>query len=497
MMATIVAQRTKLKHPDKFFIDGQWVDPSTNATIDVIAAATEEIYMTVAEANEVDMARAVDAARRAFDTGPWPRMSPAERAGYLVTIAGKIQERWPDFADTWTSEMGILRMLSGMMGPFAGGIFGYMAAQAGAFPFEEPHPSEFGMGASVIVREPVGVVGAIVPWNAPPILAAQKIAPALLAGCTMVLKASPEAPGTLALLAEIIEEAGLPRGVLNFLTADRAVSELLVRNPAVDKIAFTGSSAAGRRIASICGERMARTTLELGGKSAAVILDDVDIAAAAQQLTMGTTQMTGQLCAAMTRVVVTRDRYDQMVEALAAGFKAIKVGDPFDPEMHMGPLATAQQRDRVERYINIGKQEGAKLITGGGRPAHLNRGFYVQPTIFADVDNSMTIAREEIFGPVISVIPANDEAHALEIANDSDFGLAGAVFTDDVDKAYRFLRGVRAGWTSQSALRGDPSMPFGGFKQSGIGREMGTAGIHPYVEVKSILLNGVPSHLKN
>ena len=494
-MATLVADRARIKHPDRFFIGGEWVEPSSRATIDVISAATEEVYITVAEAQAEDVEKAVASARRAFDEGPWPRMTPKERAGFLTKIAERLEVRWPQIADIWSTEMGFVRLVSGMMGPFVGGTYGYYASLADSFAFEEPRPSEFGMGASLIVREPVGVVAAIVPWNAPPILAAQKVAPALLAGCTIVLKASPEAPGTLYQLAEVMEEVGLPEGVFNFLTADRDVSELLVRNPGIDKVAFTGSSAAGKRIASICGERIARYTLELGGKSAALVLDDYDVGEAAAAFAASTPMMTGQVCAALTRVIVSRSRHDQFVDALSAAFQALPVGDPFQEGIGMGPLATERQRDRVEHYIALGKTEGARIATGGGRPAQLNRGFFIEPTVFANVDNNMTVAREEIFGPVVSVIPADDDAHALKIANDSPFGLGGAVFTNDVDRAYRVSRGLRAGWINQNGMRGDPTMPFGGFKQSGYGREGGVDGLLPYLEAKSVLLAGVPRHL--
>src|SRR3546814_437673 len=292
-----------------------------------------------------------------------------------------------------------------------------------------------GPGVGLLVREPVGVVGAIIPWNAPAALMAQKLAPALLAGCTFVLKASPEAPGEAYIMAEIIEEIGLPKGVFNMITADRAASEVLVRHPDVDKVAFTGSSAIGKRIASICGERVARYTLELGGKSAAVVLDDYDVGQAAQHLAMVTPVMSGQVCAALTRVIVPRNRHDQLVDALSSALSAIKVGDPFDQTTGMGPLGMSRARDRVESYIAKGRSEGAILAAGGGRPAHLNRGFFIEPTVFANVDNSMTIAREEIFGPGVSVLPAASEEQALDIANDWVFGLNASVFTNDPERS--------------------------------------------------------------
>jgi acyl-CoA reductase-like NAD-dependent aldehyde dehydrogenase len=297
-------------------------------------------------------------------------------------------------------------------------------------------------------------------------------------------------------MAEIAEKIGLPPGVLNVITADRAVSELLVRHSGVDKITFTGSSAAGKTIASICGERIARCTLELGGKSAAVVLDDIDLGVVAQELSISARLMTGQVCAALTRVVVSRHRHDELVEAMSASFSSIKVGDPFDTATEMGPLAMRRQRDRVEAYIAKGREEGATLATGGARPPHLNRGFFIQPTVFGNVDNNMVIAREEIFGPVVAVIPAESEAHAVEIANDSDFGLNASVFTNDVERAYQTARRIRSGTVGHNGFRIDFGIAFGGFKQSGIGREGGTEGLLPFLETKTIILDDETAHLK-
>jgi betaine-aldehyde dehydrogenase len=299
------------------------------------------------------------------------------------------------------------------------------------------------------------------------------------------------------IMAEIAEAVGLPPGVFNIVTAERVISELLVRHPDVDKIAFTGSSAAGRRIASLCGERMARFTLELGGKSAALILDDYDIETAAQSIVGPACALTGQACSSLTRIVVSRSRHDQMVEALSVRFNAVRVGDPFDPESQMGPVAIRRQRDRIEGLIAKGKEEGATLAAGGGRPAHLNRGFFIEPTVFGNVGNHSTIAREEIFGPVLSVIPADSEAHAIEIANDTVYGLNNSVFTNDPDRAYAIARQLRSGTVGHNVFRSDFSIAFGGFKQSGIGREGGTEGLMPYLETKTIVLEGIPSHVRD
>jgi acyl-CoA reductase-like NAD-dependent aldehyde dehydrogenase len=482
-----------IQHPDKFFIDGQWVAPVSAARIEVINAATEELFLSVAEAQEADVNRAVFAARRAFDEGPWPRMSHAERANYLRALSEQLAQRAPAHAQIWTSESGVLHSLSKARMPGLSTIYNDYADLAAIYPFQEQHDSQSGGRVALLVREAVGVVAAIVPWNGAPGLITNKVAPALLAGCTIVLKASPEAPGSAYILAEACDAAGLPPGVLNVLTAEREVSETLVRHPDVDKVAFTGSTAAGRRIASICGERIARCTLELGGKSPAIILDDYDVEVAAKTIAARAVFLTGQVCSSLTRIIVTRDRHDQLVEALSAGFKAVEVGDPFDPASGMGPLAMGRQRDRVEYYIEAGKAEGATLATGGGRPAHLNRGYFIEPTVFGNVDNNSTIGREEIFGPVLSVIPAESEAHAIDIANDTIFGLNAAVFTGDVERAYTVARRLRSGTVGHNAFRNEPGLAFGGFKQSGLGREGGKEGLLSYLETKVIVLDGVPA----
>jgi betaine-aldehyde dehydrogenase len=458
-------------------------------------ASTEEVFISVAEAQKADVDRAVAAAREAFDHGPWRKMTPAERGKYVRKLGAKIEERAADVVRVWTSESGVTSTVGHFALPVALEIYSQYAQISGSFAFEERHTPRWGGTVGLLVREPVGVVGAIVPWNGPPMAIAQKIAPALIAGCTIVLKAPPQAPASALLIAQFAQEIGLPAGVLNVITADREVSELLVRHPDVNKISFTGSVQAGKTIGSICGNRLARCTLELGGKSAAIVLDDFDLDNVANQIGGMTPVMTGQVCAALTRVVVSRHRHDQLVDAIADRFRSVKVGDPFAADTGMGPLAMARQRDRVERYIGIGKSE-AKLATGGGRPRGLTRGFFIEPTLFGNVDNSSTIAREEIFGPVVSVIPADSEDQALAIANDSPYGLNASIFTNDVDRAYRFARELMAGTVGHNGLRGDTTIAFGGFKESGIGREGGIEGLMPYLETKTIILDGVPSHLK-
>lgn len=481
-----------IRHADRFFIGGEWRAPSSSATIDVITPSTEERFLAIAEAQDEDMDRAVAAAREAFDHGPWRKLSHAERGRYVRAMGEKLRSRSDDLVRLWTSEVGVTRQVGFGSLQIALDAYDQYADFAESFPFEEAHAPKWGGSVGRLVREPVGVVGAIVPWNAPPVLIAYKIAPALVAGCTVILKASPEAPANAYFTAQVAEEIGLPPGVLNVVTADRAVSERLVRNPAVDKITFTGSSAAGKIIASICGERIARCTLELGGKSAAVVLDDYDVGAVAATISGSARVLTGQVCSSITRVVVGRQRHDQLVDALAAEFGKIRVGDPFLDETDMGPLAMRRQRDRVEHYIEAGKSEGARLACGGARPANLNRGFFIEPTVFGNVDNASTIAREEIFGPVISVIPADSEAQAVEIANDTPFGLNASVFTNDPARAYRVARELRAGTVGHNGVHGDFSIAFGGFKQSGIGREGGREGLLPFLETKTVILDGPP-----
>jgi acyl-CoA reductase-like NAD-dependent aldehyde dehydrogenase len=482
-----------LRHTDRFFIGGEWVKPSSDAQIDVIDSTSEQLFFSVAEAQEADMTRAVGAARQAFDEGPWPRLSHAQRAEYLRAIATELEKRAEDVGQIWPRESGVLQFIATASVPGAAATFNYYAGLADTFPFEEEAQPTMGGQFGLLVREPVGVVGAIIPWNAPLSLITYKIAPALIAGCTVILKASPEAPGEAYVMAEIAEAVGLPPGVLNVVTADRQVSELLVRDPRVDKITFTGSTAAGRRIASICGERIARCTLELGGKSAAVILDDMDLGTAATSLARAECFLAGQVCSSLTRIVVSKSRHDELVEALAGTFAQVQVGDPFDAATQMGPLVAERQRDRVEGYIAKGLAEGATLATGGGRPAHLERGWFIEPTVFGNVDNSSSIAQEEIFGPVLSVIPAQNEQDAIAIANDTIYGLNASVFTNDVERAREVARQLRSGTVGHNAFRTDFGIAFGGFKQSGIGREGGVEGLLPFLETKTVILEGRPA----
>jgi aldehyde dehydrogenase (NAD+) len=485
--------KAPLSNPDRFFVGGEWVKPSSDAMIDVIDSDTEQLYFRVAEAQAADVSRAVGAARTAFDEGPWPRLTHAQRAEYMRALAAALRERADALGQIWPRESGGLHILAGYFAGDAANSFEFYAGLADTYAWEEPARPTLGGEFGLIVREPVGVVGAIIPWNVPIGLLVNKVAPALIAGCTVIVKSSPEAPGEGYLVAEAAEAAGLPPGVLNVLTADREVSELLVRDPRVDKIAFTGSTAAGRRIASICGERIARCTLELGGKSAAVILDDMDLSVAAQAIAGAECFLAGQVCSSLTRIVIPRRRHDEFVEALADTFAKTKVGDPFDAQTQMGPLVASRQRDRVEGYIAKGIADGATLATGGGRPKDLDRGFYVEPTVFGNVDNSSVIAQEEIFGPVLSVVPVQDEDDAVRVANDTIYGLNASVFTNDVNRARAVAGQLRSGTVGHNAFRTDFGIAFGGFKQSGIGREGGLEGLRPYLETKTVILEGRPA----
>jgi acyl-CoA reductase-like NAD-dependent aldehyde dehydrogenase len=485
-----------IKYPDRLFIGGHWVKPVTDNMIDVVSPNSEELVLRVAEAREPDIDKAVAAARKAFDEGPWPHLSHAERADTLRAIAEQLRARNDELAFIWTEQMGALSSFTKSAGIDAAKTFDYFAGLAATFPWEEERKPGFGGGVAMVVREPVGVVAAICPWNGPLGSMARKVAPALLAGCTVVMKPSPETPLDAYILAECMEAAGLPPGVVNLVPAHRDVADYLVCRPGIDKVAFTGSTLAGRRIATVCADRMARVTLELGGKSAAIILDDIDIADVVSTLTPGMCRLNGQVCASLTRVVVSKQRHDEFVDAFASSMRGIRVGNSRDSDTQLGPLAMKRQLDRVEGYIAKGREEGAKLATGGGRPAGLNRGYFVEPTLFANVDNGMTIAQEEIFGPVVSVIPYNDVTDAIRIANDSIYGLNGAVFTNDVEAAYDIARGVRTGTFAQNEFKIDFAVPFGGFKQSGIGREGGPEGLMPYLELKTVHLPRMPRNLR-
>ncbi|MDT3439420.1 aldehyde dehydrogenase [Pseudofrankia sp. BMG5.37] len=472
---------------DRLFIGGTWVAPASGRTIDVTSPHTEEVIATVPEADGTDIDRAVAAARSAFEDGPWPRTSPAQRATTIRAISAAIQARAQEFSDTVTAEMGAPSTFALLGNTLAAAMVldGY-ADLLGTFPFEQERPGL--LAPATVVKAPVGVCAGIVPWNVPLFLIAMKIGASLASGSTMIIKSAPETPLTGYLLAEVLESVDLPPGVINIITADREMSELLVRHPGLDKVSFTGSTAVGRRIGAICGEQLKRCTLELGGKSAAIILDDADLTAALPALLPAAFMNTGQVCAAQTRVLAPRTRYREIVDGLADLVATAKVGDPADPQTLVGPLVAERQRTRVEGLIGAGKGEGARLVSGGGRPAELDRGWYVEPTLFADVDNRMRIAQEEIFGPVLAVIPYDSEDEAVRIANDSHYGLSGSVWTGDPAHGAALGRRVRTGVLAiNSGTVVELRNPFGGFKQSGIGREMGVEGLEAYLETQTLV----------
>lgn len=493
-MSTTVDRDIAFDAPvDHFYVNGAWRSPSTSDTTDVIDSCTEELMFRVATVQDADVDAALTAARRAFDEGPWPRMSHQERAEYLRALADGLEAAVGVLDRLWVKQSGVTLSMAHHASPVYAGMFRDYADLVESFPFEERRDPTAGGEFGLLRREAVGVVAAIVPWNAPMVLLGHKIAPALLAGCPVVLKATSEAPGEAYVVAQIADEIGLPPGVLNVLTADREVSERLVADPRVDKVSFTGSTAAGRRIAAVCAERIGRTTLELGGKSAAVVLDDYDLESAARAIADQSIGLTGQTCSALTRVIVSRDRHDELVDALAERLAGFRVGDPFDSETQMGPLASERQLARVQEYVERGVAEGARLVTGGKRPKHLERGWFIEPTLFAEVKNSSSIAQEEIFGPVLTVIPSDSEDGSIALANDTIYGLNNSVFTDDVDRAVAIARRLRSGTVGHNAFRTDFGIAFGGFKQSGVGREGGAEGLSAYLETKTIILEGVPA----
>lgn len=486
----------KVSHPDKLFIGGAWLEPSGKGRLRLVNPATEQEFQSVAEAGPGDVDAAVAAARKAFDHGPWPRLTPHERAAKMRELGAALDRRAASLEAAWTCQMGAPVWMARGSSMGASALLGYYAALAENTAFEDVRPSHgFTTKYAVVVKEAVGVVAAITPWNGPLMGMMMKVAPALAAGCTVVMKPSPETPLEAFMVAEAAEEVGLPAGVLNLLPADREVSDLLVRHPGIDKVAFTGSTAVGLQVASICASRMARYTMELGGKSAAIILDDFDPAQTGPMLAPLVTQLCGQACINYSRILIPRAKYNEHVDSLAAAMDALVVGDPTQDSSQMGPLAMKRQLDRVQGYIAKGLAEGAELAAGGVRPSGLDRGYYIAPTVFRGATNDMVIAREEIFGPVTAAIPYDSIEEAIAIANDSQFGLSGGVYTNDTDRAYAVARRIRTGHFTQNGREFDLTNPFGGFKQSGVGREGGPEGMDPYCEIKTVFLPERPTGL--
>ena len=472
----------------ELFIGGSWLSPSGTDRIEIVNPHTVEVVAEVAAANGADVDRAVTSARTAFDTGPWPRTDPKERVAAVRRFVERYATRLDEMAALITLEMGApAKWAARSHTALPAAMMGAFADIAADYPWEEARPGAWGRPVTV-VREPVGVVAAIVPWNMPQFLIATKLIPALLAGCCVVLKPAPETPLDANLVAELIAAAGLPEGVVSVLPGGADVGATLVAHPGVDKVSFTGSTAAGRVVAESCARDLKRVSLELGGKSAGIALDDADPESFAAAQRVAGLMNSGQICTALTRLVVPERRKDEFVDALGAMFEAVVVGDPTDAATDLGPLVSQRQQQRVRDYIDIGVQEGARAVVGGSdMPPGLDRGWYIRPTLFTDVDNSMRIAQEEIFGPVLCVVAAKDDEDAVRIANESPYGLSGSVWTADADRGVAVARRIRTGtFGVNQQYPMDPAAPFGGFKNSGIGRELGREGLDGFVELRSI-----------
>ena len=479
---------TSNRHSDEVFIGGSWVRARSDERINVFNPASGLVIGTVPACGTDDVNRAVGAARVAFDSGAWSGLSGADRARHINRLADCLDARTAEMARMIIDESGMPAMIATSLHVTCGISFlRYFADLAGKFNFEEKRTTA---NANVLVRKlPVGVVAAIVPWNVPLLGALSKVAPALAAGCTVVLKPSPETPLSAYLLAEAAVEAGLPPGVLNVVAATLEGSKGLSSHPDVDMVGFTGSTSVGRTIAQTCATDFRRCALELGGNAAAIILEDAPAELIASGL--GVTGMfnNGEACIAQRRVLAPRSRYDEIVAILAGVAKSLRVGDPHDPNTAIGPMITEAHRDRVLRFIQIGEGEGAKVMAGGGVPKGLGKGYFVEPTLLANVTNHMRVAREEIFGPVICVIPYDDLEEAIAITRDTEYGLSSSIWTANYARGEEIGRGIRVGsFYVNATLTIDADIPFGGFKHSGWGREFGTEGFSEYLEVQSLFV---------
>jgi aldehyde dehydrogenase (NAD+) len=472
---------TTTKAFEHFYIDGQWQKPSSADTIPVHSASTEEVIARIPRGTKEDVDRAVAAARRAFDAG-WGYTTTAERAEWLRKLAAALESRVQDIATTISQEVGMpIKMSTIIQAQLPVTVTKTFAELAANLHLEEQ------VGNSLIIREPFGVVGAITPWNYPLHQIMAKVAPALAAGCTIVLKPAELAPLNAYHLADACIEIGLPAGVLNIVNgAGSVVGEAIVAHPDVDMISFTGSVRGGQRVSAVAAETIKKVTLELGGKSAFVVLDDAPLEKAIPSGVNNAMLNSGQTCSAWTRMIVPRSRMAEALELASATAAKLTLGDPLDPKAKLGPVISANQRQIVEDYIKKGRDEGARVIAGGKRPDGFSRGHYIEPTIFADVSPKMTIAQEEIFGPVLSILPYGTEDEAIAIANDSIYGLAGGVWSGDQERAMRVARRMRTGQVDVNGGRFNPLAPFGGYKRSGIGREFGKYGLEEYFQIKSV-----------
>lgn len=484
----------------RLYIDGQWTDSDGDSVLTVINPATEEIIGTVPEGTVGDARRAIAAARRAFDDGPWPHSSIQERAAALSRFADVMERRKDELIELNMRECGSLRWFADytqVVGPIQH-VRDYAERVIHQFPFERPLVPTLGaslgqasgnLAQGVLRREPRGVAVLISAYNVPLYLSLIKLAPALAAGCTTILKPAPTTPLEVLLLAEIADEAGLPPGVVNVITADIAASQLLTSHPDVDVVSFTGSDTVGRSVYEQAAPTLKKVILELGGKSANIVLEDADLSQVAPHVALHMTTSAGQGCSLLTRTLVHESRLDELVGLVKQELDKVRVGDPADPATTMGPLISAAQRDKVEALIRRGIDEGAQVAYGGGRPAGLEKGFFVEPTLFVDVDNSMAIAQKEFFGPVGVVISFKDEAEAIRLANDSAFGLGGGVWSADPVRAYRVAEQLRTGmvYINGGGAGSSPNTPFGGYKQSGLGVERGEWGLDEFLNTKSII----------
>jgi acyl-CoA reductase-like NAD-dependent aldehyde dehydrogenase len=471
---------------NSFFIDGEWVESRSSRRHTLVSPATEEDLLSVPLAGEADVEHAIAAARKAFDTGPWPLMSGPERAVYLHRLADEIGRRIPLFARLWTAQVGAPVTFVNRLVQNAKSRFEYFADLSETYAFEDERPTS--RGHARVRREPVGVSALIAPWNAFFNIIAFKIPAALAAGCTVIVKSPPECPLDALVIAECAAAAGLPPGVFNVIAADREESAMLVASRDVDRISFTGGVATGVQVASSAAGRLARVTLELGGKSAALLLDDAELSSVLPTLAGFAMGFSGQMCVAQSRILVPKNRLKEVVDAVAAMAASLKVGDPWDEATQIGPVLNQRQMDRILGYIRTGLKQGGRTVVGGGRSVGFKKGYFVDPTVFTDVTPAMTIAQEEIFGPVLTVMTYEDVDDAVRIANLSDFGLSGTVFSRDTECAYDVACRIRAGHVGVNGLEMPASVPFGGYKMSGIGRGGGHEGLESYLETKAIFM---------